>query len=104
MKSGGPSNQIRSPHLHAGAPEIFSDLLRSVETVKREWGAKSNGKLPHTFIPSKTATLVSEFAVEDLPMSRIAALVPEFAVKDLIMILELMINVRKLYVQLKVKK
>ena len=33
-----------------------------------EWGAKSNGKLPHLFIPSKTATLVPGFAVEDLPL------------------------------------
>ena len=30
-----------------------------------------------------TATLVSEFAVEDLPLGRTAALVPEIAVKDL---------------------
>ena len=51
--------------------------------LKREWGAESNGKLPHLFIPSKTATLVPEFAIEDLPLGRIAALVPEFAVKDL---------------------
>ena len=51
--------------------------------LKREWGAESNGKLPHLFIPSKTATLVPEFAVEDLPLGRTAALVPEFAVKDL---------------------
>ena len=51
--------------------------------LKREWGAESNGKLPHLFIPSKTATLVPEFAVEDLPLGKIAALVPEFAVKDL---------------------
>ena len=35
------------------------------------------------FIPSKTATLVREFAVEDLYLGRTAALVPEFAVKDL---------------------
>ena len=34
--------------------------------LKREWGAESNGKLPHLFIPSKTATLVPGFAVEDL--------------------------------------
>ena len=46
---------------------------------------ESNGKLPHLFIPSKTATLVSEFAVENLPLSRTAALVPEFAVKDLLL-------------------
>ena len=44
---------------------------------------ESNGKLQHLFIPSKTATLVPEFAVEDLPFGRTAALVPEFAVKDL---------------------
>ena len=53
--------------------------------LKREWSAESKGKLPHIglFIPSKTTTLVPEFAVEDLPLSRTAALVPEFAVKDL---------------------
>ena len=51
--------------------------------VKREWGAESNGKVPHLFIPSKTATLIPEFAVEDLPLGRIAPLEPEFAVKDL---------------------
>ena len=51
--------------------------------LKREWVAESNGKLPHLFIPSKTANLVPEFALEDLPLGRTAALVPEFAVKDL---------------------
>ena len=45
--------------------------------LKSEWGAKSNGKLPHLCIPSKTATQVPEFALEDLPLGRIAALVPE---------------------------
>ena len=49
--------------------------------LKREWGAESNGKLPHVLIP--TVTLVPEFAVKDLPLGRTAALVPEFAVKDL---------------------
>ena len=44
---------------------------------------ESNGKLQHLFIPSKIATLVPEFAVEDLNLGRTAALVPEFAVKDL---------------------
>ena len=34
-------------------------------------------------IPSKTATLVPEFAVEDLPLDRTATLVPEFAVENL---------------------
>ena len=51
--------------------------------LKREWGVESNGKLPHLFIPNKTATLVPEFAMEDLPLGITAALVPEFAVNDL---------------------
>ena len=51
--------------------------------LKREWGAESDGKLPHLFILRKTVTLVPEFAVEDLPLDRTEALVPEFAVKDL---------------------
>ena len=46
-------------------------------------GAESNGKLPHLFIPREIATLVHDFAVEDLSLGRTAALVPEFAVKDL---------------------
>ena len=37
--------------------------------LKREWGAESSGKLVHLFIPSKTATFVPEFAVEDLPLT-----------------------------------
>ena len=51
--------------------------------LKREWVAESNEKLPHPFVPSKTATLVPEFALEYLPLGRTAILVPEFAVKDL---------------------
>ena len=78
----GPVSQTSSPHLHTGVPGIFSDILRSVQMLKREWGAESNGKLPHLFIPSKTATLVPEFTVEDLPLNRTAALVLKFAVKD----------------------
>ena len=35
--------------------------------LKREWDAEINGMLPHLFIPSKTAALAPEFAVEDLP-------------------------------------
>ena len=72
-----------TPHPHAGAPGIFSDLLRSVQMLKREWGVESNEKLLHLFIPSKTATLVPDFAAEDLLLGRIAVLMPEFAVKDL---------------------
>ena len=53
--------------------------------LKKEWGAESKGKLWHLFISSKTKTLVSEFAVEDLLLGRIADLMPEFAAKDLSM-------------------
>ena len=79
----GPVSQIHPLHLQAGIPGIFSDLLRSVQMLKREWGEESNGKLPYLSIPIKTAGWVPEFAVEDLPLSRTAAFVPEFAVKDL---------------------
>ena len=51
--------------------------------LKREWGVKSNGKLRHLFIPSKTANFVPEFELEDLSLGRTVALVPEFALKDL---------------------
>ena len=33
-------SQIHSPHLHVGAPGIFSDLLRSVQMLKRESGVR----------------------------------------------------------------
>ena len=79
----GPVSQIHSPHLHAGAPGIFSELLRSVQMLKGEWGAENNGNLPHLFLASKTATLPPEFALEDLPLGRTAALVPELAEKHL---------------------
>ena len=59
-----------------GAPGIFSDLLRSVQKLNGEWGAERNGKLPHLFILTKTAALITEFAVEDLPLNITAALVP----------------------------
>ena len=49
--------------------------------LKREWGAESNEKLLHLFIPSETETLVPDFAVEDLHLDRTATLVPAFAVK-----------------------
>ena len=67
----GPVSQIHSLHLHVGAPGTFSDLLRSVQMLKREWGEESNGKLMHLFIPSKTATLVPEFVAEDLPLAEL---------------------------------
>ena len=42
--------------------------------LKREWGAESNGKLLHLFIPSKVATLVPVFAVEELSLGQICNL------------------------------
>ena len=45
-----PVSRIQS-HLNAGAPGIFSDLLKSVQMLKREWGTESNGKLPYILNP-----------------------------------------------------
>ena len=78
-----PISQIHSHHLHFGAPGFFSDLLRSVQMLKRECDGERKGNLSYLFIPSETVTFVPEFAMEDLSLGRIAALVPEFAVKDL---------------------
>ena len=71
----GPVSQIHTLHLLAGAPGIFPDLLMSVQMLKREWGVENNEKLPTYSIPGKTAALVPEFAVEDLPL---AELLPRF--------------------------
>ena len=49
--------------------------------LKKEWNAESNGKLQHLFIPSKTATLVPESAVEDLPLGITAALRTGFCIE-----------------------
>ena len=72
----GPLRDRRACYLlsHSGGPQfsqiysltssgIFSDLLSSVQMLKREWCAEMNGKLPLLFIPCKTTTLVPEFAV-----------------------------------------
>ena len=67
----GPVSQIHSPHLHVRAPGIFSDFLKIIQMLKRKWGAESNGKVPHLFIPGKTVTLVHEFAVEDMPSAEL---------------------------------
>ena len=39
----GPISKIHSPHLHAGAPEIFSDVLRFVQMLKRGSVRKATG-------------------------------------------------------------
>ena len=62
------STLLTSSLVHLGS---FSGLLKSVHMLKRDWGAESNGKLPHLFIPSKTAALVPEFSVEDLPLAEL---------------------------------
>ena len=65
-------------------PLEFSRSFKVCSDAKeRERGTKSSRKLLHLFIPSKTTTLVPEFAVEDLRLGRTAALVPEFSMKDL---------------------
>ena len=71
-----------SPPPRWGPWDIFRPFKVCSVAKESEWDAESNGKLPHLFIRSKTATLLSEFAVEDLPWDRTATLVPAFAVKD----------------------
>ena len=44
---------------------------------------KAMGNYPTYLTPSKIATLVPEFAVEDLPLDRTKTLVPAFAMEDL---------------------
>ena len=52
-----PVSQIYSPHLHAGAPEIYQNLFKC---QRESGGDESNGKLPHLSIPSKTTAWVPE--------------------------------------------
>ena len=61
--------------------------------LRRERGA--SGKLPHLFIPSKIATLVHDFAVEDLPLGRTACSARRvLGQKTLMMIMNLEMNCR----------
>ena len=48
-------------------------------------GVENNVKLPHLFIPGEAAALVTEFAVEYLPLGRTAIFVTEFAVEGLLL-------------------
>ena len=63
----GPVSQIHTPHLHIGAPGIFSDLLRSVQRLKRERVGcrKQMGSYCTYSIPGRTAALVPEFVMKD---------------------------------------
>ena len=71
----------KSTHLTSSLGPLGS--FKVCSDAKETVGCGKNGKLPHLFIPSKTATLVPEFAVEDLPLDRTSTLVPAFAVIDL---------------------
>ena len=81
--SEGPVNQIHFPQPPRWGPWDLFRSLRSVQMLKREWGTESNRKLPHVFIPSKTAILVPSFEMKDLPLYRTATLITAFAIKDL---------------------
>ena len=78
VKSRGPSypNPFSLPPclVPLGSFKVCSDVKERVG-CRKQWEATA------LCIPSKTATLVPEFALEDLPLGRTAALVPEFAVK-----------------------
>ena len=63
----------KSTFLTSSLGPLGSFQIFKVWMLERELGAKSNGKLPHLFIPSKTATLVHKFGIEDLPLDRNAA-------------------------------
>ena len=78
-----PVSEIHSPHLHVSVHGIVSDLLRSGQLLKREWGAEINGKLPTYLSIVKLQPWLPKFAVEDLPLNRTANFVPAFAVKHL---------------------
>ena len=91
--------EVRRAQLAKSTHVTSWDLFRSFKIcsdAKWEWGADSNGKLSKLLIPSKTTTLVPEFAVEDLPLGRTVTLVPAFAVKDLLLgrtLMMMMMNV-----------
>ena len=54
--------------------------------LNRENGVPKATESYHTYsIPGKTATMVPEFPVEDLPFGRTAAQVPALAVKELLL-------------------
>ena len=64
----GPVSSIHYPQLHFGAPGIFSGQFG----WERESGMlKSTGSYRTYSIPGKTAALVPEFAVENLPSAEL---------------------------------
>ena len=58
------STLLTSTLVPLGSFKVCSD-------VKERVGVESNRKLPHLFNPGKTAALVPEFAVKDLPSAEL---------------------------------
>ena len=83
----GPVSQIHFPHLHVGVRGIFSDLVRSFQVLKREWGAESNGKLPHLFNPLQNSRLGSRVCGGRPAFARTAAYVPALWQNTLMMVM-----------------
>ena len=52
-------------------PWVISDLLRFVQMLKRVGCGKQTGNYRTYSIPGKTAVLILEFAVEDLPSAEL---------------------------------
>ena len=73
------STLLTSMSVPLGSFQIFKICSDTTERV----GCRKQWEALHLFIYNKTATLVPEFAVEDVPLGRTAVLVPEFAVEDL---------------------
>ena len=63
--------------------DIRPQIVKVCSDAKERVGCGKQREGTALYIPSKTATLVPEFAVEDLPSGRTAALVPEFSMKYL---------------------
>ena len=75
--------RAHSLDLRVCAPGIFSELLRFVQMLKRDWGSKSNGKLLHLFYPCYNCSLGSWVCGGRCGFGKTAAWIPTLAVKDL---------------------
>ena len=65
-RSGG-----HSPHPHVGAPGFFSDLLRSGSDARKWVGCRMQREVTAPIHPWLNFSLVPEFAVEDLPSTKL---------------------------------
>ena len=77
----GRVSQVSSPYLHAGTPGIFSDLLMSVQILKKECGANGSYCIYPTQVKLQSWFLSLRW--KTLFLSRTAALVPALAMKNL---------------------